>query len=430
MGHKSRITSALKRFSARTVRHPFWKNGSGNFSILFALSSPVLIGVAGLATEGGLWVYKHQTLQAAADGAALSAATRYGLNNTASLTTQANAIAATFGYPVGSMGTTVTISRPPTSGAYTANNKAIEVRITTSQPRLLSALYSSAPMTLAARAVALSASDGKGCVLALNGTASGSVTSQGTSDMILKGCSLYANSNNASAVVNGGSATMSVDSVNIVGGLSGGSGITTANGIHTNSTAADDPYATVNPPSFSGCNANASKIKTTVTLSPGVYCNGLTLNAGANVTLNPGIYYIDRGSLSVNGGATLTGTGVTIVLTSSNGANYADATINGGATVNLTAPTSGATEGIVIFGDRNMATGTAVKINGGAGQILGGAVYVPKGELSYAGGANTKTNCTQLIGDTVIFTGNSYLAIDCSAYDTKPIGTSLAKLVE
>ena len=72
------------------------------------------------------------------------------------------------------------------------------------------------------------------------------------------------------------------------------------------------------------------------TLNPGVYCNGMDIHAGSNVTLNPGIYYVDRGSLNVNGGATLTGTGATIVFTSSTGAGWATANINGGATVNLT----------------------------------------------------------------------------------------------
>jgi hypothetical protein len=41
-------------------------------------------------------------------------------------------------------------------------------------------------------------------------------------------------------------------------------------------------------------------------------------NSGsANVTLNPGIYYLDGGSLTVNAGTTLTGTGVTLVFTGS-----------------------------------------------------------------------------------------------------------------
>jgi hypothetical protein len=295
---------------------------------------------------------------------------------------------------------------------------------------LLSSIFATSAVTIRGRAVALPGNNGTGCVLALNGSASGAVTSKGTSDVGLTQCSVYDNSNSATALVNGGSATINAQAVNVVGNISGGSGITTTQGVNTGTSPAADPYASVTPPPFSGCNSNNLTVKDTETLDPGVYCNGLQLNAGANVTLNPGVYYIDRGSLQMNGGATLTGTGVTLVFTSSTGANYATATINGGASVSLTGPTSGPLSGIVIFGDRNMPTGTTFKFDGGAGQGFGGAVYLPKGALDYAGGSNVNTNCTQVIADTVTFTGNSQLAVNCSGYGTKDIGTSKAALVE
>jgi len=121
---------------------------------------------------------------------------------------------------------------------------------------------------------------------------------------------------------------------------------------------------------------------------------------------------------------------VTIIFTSSTGANYADATINGGATLAITAPTTGAPAGIALFGDRNMPTSTTFKFNGGDTQTIGGAVYLPKGTLQYAGGNNANTNCTQVIGDTVSFVGNSLLKINCSGSGTRPIGSSVAALVE
>ena len=92
------------------------------------------------------------------------------------------------------------------------------------------------------------------------------------------------------------------------------------------------------------------------------------MNAGANITLSPGVYYLDQGSLAVNGGATMSGTGVTLVFTSSTGSGYATANIDGGATLNLTAPSSGSTAGIVFFGDRNMPVGTSFTFEGGASQ--------------------------------------------------------------
>ena len=422
---KSGRSGVLRRLRA------FLRDTSGNYAIIGALISPVLIGAAGLATEGGLWYHTRQTLQGAADSAALSAAAQYGLNVTANLDYQADSVVATYGYVDGAAGTTVTVHRPASTGAYTGNSKSVEVIVTTTKARLLSSLFGRGNITITGRAVALPGSDGTGCVLSLNASAAGGVSSKGTSAVALSACSLYDNSNNASALINGGSATIDAESVNVVGNISGGSGITTANGVNLGVSAASDPYANVPEPAVGSCDYNNKTYKNTHTIDPGVYCNGIQLNAGAVVTMNPGVYIIDRGSLQIAGGATLTGTGVTIFFTSSTGSNYADARINGGAVVQLTAPNSGTYSGIAMFGDRDMPVGTSFKFNGGTDQVLDGAVYVPKGDIEYAGGANnSKVKCTQLIGDTISFVGNSTLKINCSDTPVKSIGASQASLVE
>ena len=136
-----------------------------------------------------------------------------------------------------------------------------------------------------------------------------------------------------------------------------------------------------------------------------------------------------KGDLTVNGGAKMTGTGVTIIFTSSTGANYPTASINGGAVISLTPPTIGPLTGVVMFGDRDMPVGTNFDFNGGASQYIGGAIYFPKGAVTFAGGAGTSASCTKLIADTVKFTGNSDFAIDCKAFGVKafgPMGVRLA----
>ena len=83
--------------------------------------------------------------------------------------------------------------------------------------------------------------------------------------------------------------------------------------------------------------------------------------------------------------------GTTIVLTSSTSSGYATANINGGATLNLTAPTTGATMGLAFFQDRNAPTaGTSANtFNGGGTQNIVGAIYFPNQGVTYAGGATT-----------------------------------------
>ena len=140
----------------------------------------------------------------------------------------------------------------------------------------------------------------------------------------------------------------------------------------------------------------------------------MTLNAGVTVTLRPGIYIFDQGLMKINGNATLNGTAVTLVFTSSTGTNYATATINGGAIVTLSAPTTGPTKGLVFYGDRGMPVGTVFKLNGGSSQIINGAIYAAQALVEFAGGSATSNACTQIVSDKITFTGNANFKIGCS----------------
>ncbi len=388
------------------------------------------MGVVGLGTDYGVWNYTHRVMQSAADSGAVSAATAYVNGNTSGLATQANAIASSYGFVNGTNDIVVTVNRPPKSGNYTTNPNAVEVIITQPQTGIFSAVLQSQTFDITARAVALGNGDGKGCVLALNGATSGASTTQGGTKVNLKSCSLYDNSSNASALTVGGSATLNALSVSVVGGISGQSGITTTQGTWTGVTAATDPYATIANPTPTGTTVTEPRFDGTQTLDPGIYKKGMKIVAGANITLNPGVYYIEDSDLDVAGGATLSGTGVTLVFTSSNGSKYAGATINGGANINLTAPTTGWNAGIVLFGDRNMPAGTNFTFSGGSTQSFTGALYLPKGAVKFAGGADSTAGCTQLVADTITFTGDSNFAIDCAGKGTKPLASANISLVE
>ena len=407
----------------------FRRDESGSYLVITAILLPVLTGLVGLGTDYGWWLLTRQKMQNAADAAVYSAAVAM-TNGGGNATTQAQGVASVLGFPNGSNGVVVSVNSPPTSGSHTGTTGAIEVVIQQPQARFFSAVMSSQSLTVKARAVAIPGSNGTGCVVALNKSVSGAITVQGTANIALTGCALYDDSTNSSALTLGGSSALSAQAVNVTGGISGLDKITSTGSIVTGASQIADPYASASSGSLSGCDYTNVTAKNTVTLNPGVYCKGLSLNAGANVTLNPGVYYFDQDSLSVNGGATLTGTGVTLVFTSSTGSNYANATINGGATVNLTAPTTGSLAGIVAFGDRNMTAGTSFKFNGGAAQIFKGALDLPNAAVQFAGGSNTSKACTQLVADTITFTGNSQFAINCTGVGTKPIGVAKATLVE
>jgi hypothetical protein len=94
-------------------------------------------------------------------------------------------------------------------------------------------------------------------------------------------------------------------------------------------------------PAYSGCGPDQLFGKEESHHRSRVYCGGMQFNANADVTFNPGVYIVDGGNFTVNGGGILQGSGVTIVFTSSTMSDWPTATINGGATINLTPPSTG-----------------------------------------------------------------------------------------
>jgi Flp pilus assembly protein TadG len=406
---------------ARWLRH-FSSNAEGNVVITFALTLVPIMGLAGAAVDYGRAGAVKASLQAAVDGTALALGKSASSLTLDQLNLQASQhVIALFKHS--------DAENIQVSALYSSEDRTTRISANAAMKTALMKNLGISLANVSARAAAGVTGGGKGCVLALSRTASSAIAAQGSTSIKLQGCSLHSNSGSGSSVNVGGSATIAALTVEAAGGISGASAITAPGGIFTGVYPVADPYSKLSVPYFSGCSANNLTAKTTVTLEPGVYCGGIQLNAGAVVTLNPGIYVIDRGNLLVNGGAVLKGAGVTLVFTSSTMNHWADASINGGAEVALTPPTSGPFAGVVIYGDRNIPVGTSFKLSGGASQYLGGAVYIPTGALAFAGGAAVSTGCTQLIGDTVSFDGNADLAIDCSSYGTKPFGPAGVRLL-
>ncbi|MBI1867280.1 MAG: hypothetical protein HYS06_03140 [Methylocystis sp.] len=419
--------------SSRNAFIRFQRDRSGSYAVIAALALPAVIGFVGLAAEAGQWFYTQQAILGAADAGAISAATAGG--SFATQQTEARGVAASYGYVDGQNGVTVTVNQPPKSGNYKTTQGAVEVIVAQPQSRLFSALFSSTPLSVSARAVAAAGvvGGGNGCVLALNKTKDKAIQNGSSSTVDLHSCNVYDNSSSGKALSLNGSAKLLAASVGVVGGIEGAGGIATTNGVTTGmKPPVADPYASVAPPSLSGCLKTGYKTSGTATLNPGVYCKGFELDNGAKVTLNSGVYYFDRDQFELKAGSTITGKpgGVTLVFTSSTGSDWAKAKVDKDASVNLTAPSSGATAGIVLFGDRNMPVGADFEFDGaGAPQSFGGAIYLPKAALKF-GHAGATGGCLQVIADTIEFTSNSHFEINCSGYGTTAFGSGKAALVE
>jgi hypothetical protein len=74
-----------------------------------------------------------------------------------------------------------------------------------------------------------------------------------------------------------------------------------------------------------------------------------------------------------------------------------------------------------MFEDPN-ASGN-LNINGASNTYFGGAIVAPSVAINFSGTgvSGNGHNCTQIIGDTVTFIGNSSVSSDCGGYGTAAI---------
>lgn len=403
---------------AGPARRPLRTSEGGSVIPMVAIAMPVLIGFAGMALEMGSWFAIHERMQNAADSAALAAGRAYVVNNSSDLTSQATATASSYNFTT-SNGTTVTVNRGPTSGAYAGNSSKIEVIIQQPQSRTFSAIFTGSTVMISARAVA-SINPTPVCLLALNGSASSALGMSGGAVVSAPSCDVRVNSSSGSALSASGSNTrLNAKDVYVTGSesLTGGATVTATGTNQSSAAAATDPYSGTTIPSFSGCNqTNYSKSGGTYTISPGVYCGGITISAGTSLTLDPGIYFLDQGSLTLSGNSTISCSACTIILTSSTGSNFGTVNISGGSIVSLTAPTMGDTANFAFMGDPRIAAGTTATFTGGSNQSITGVIYMPKNKIVFTGGTSGASDCTKIVADTFNFTGGSTFSGACSSY--------------
>lgn len=394
---------------------------SGSIAVQTILLMGVMIGFAALGIEITMLFAQERRMQAAADAAVVAAA-KPGLT-AAQSTTEAVALAGTYGFQNGQNTAKVTFNSPPTVGSYGAGAGEVIIE-RTFQPGLLSLFYNK-PIKVTVRSIAAQQSQSAGCLLALNTTAASSIVVRNNSAISNTSCELAANSSSSSALYVENKSNI-LGPIYVVGGMfrQNNTVVTGTPQVLNAGIPVSDPYAQVPLPLASGtCKSGA--VSGTQSLTAGYYCTGITLGNNANLTLAPGVYFIN-GSLSIGRNSTITGTGgVTLLFNSA-----PSFTIANGATVRLTAPLSGTTAGLAIATQRSV-TNTTFAINNNATIVIEGAVYLPGWTISISGQVNSAgANCTQLIADKLDLASNLSIKADCGAAAVKPIGRSQPALVQ
>lgn len=400
-----------------------WRNRRGNALVIFGAALPLVVGSAGLATDTIQWALWKRQLQRTADSAALAGV--YALTQDKSATAAADRDLAVNSH-VGIAFTSKSIEPPPTSGPYVGDATAVRVTLSIQKKLGFSGLFLASTPTITATATAKLVDQDKYCVVALKKT--GIALEIGGSADVRMGCGAISNSTHPtdSVDVDGGAHYFKADPVASAGGTP--AAINGVTDLDPWSPPLPDPfagkYSTTVPSGLNCTNSNhPSKVNANGSMKPGCY-NNFNISNGTTV-LSPGVYYLNNANLSLNGNQIVVGTGVTIVLT---GTSPGSITMNGNSALDLTAPTdstcgtfngtdSCAYKKMLLIQAANASADNANTINGNNLTALDGALYFPKGALTFTGSSSQSTKCAMVVGYTVSFTGNTNIQNDMDPAD-------------
>lgn len=409
-----------------------WRDRRGNALVIAGAALPMLVGAAGLATDTIQWTLWKRELQRAADSAAMAGVYAKALGDNAT-----NAVNADL---TRNNQTGISIKSGYPQIAFPANTPGLtnKVQVTLAvQKRLgFSSLFLSAAPTIVTSGTAAMIDVGNYCLVGLKKNGGPAITIGGSATANL-GCDSISNSqNNPAVAVNGSSYNFTSPTVAGVGNMP--STITGVTTVKPHAIAMPDPfegkYSTTIPSgmncqNFQQHSYNVGTGQSAVKhLTPGCY-TAFAPNGSDTYYMDPGVYYMDSTNFVLNGNDTLIGNGVTIVMTGTTPGNLQ---MNGTATVQLTAPVADdpatplvneATCGsfgtpavnscdyanMLFIQSANAAADNNNTLNGTAGSFFDGAMYFPKGSVSFNGTSGAMTKCAMVVAYTAVFSGTTNL---------------------
>jgi len=396
------------------IRHlrKLWKDRRGNALVIAGASLPFIVGAAGLATDTIQWVVWKRELQRAADSAAFA-----GVYATAQGATVSTAVSSDLSNN-NKTGITLLSGYPqiayPTSANWTSG---VQVTLAIRKELGFSSLFLSTAPTITTSATAAMVDDGIFCAGAFKKGGGAGISIGGSSSVNL-GCDAIANSNSTPAVsTNGGAYNFVAPVVAGVGTLP--SAITGVTKLKPHHVALKDPFEgkyPTTPPAT--CNM---QVKPNVfNMTAGCY-KDFKFTGNGTYTLAAGTYYLKNTDFDVAGGVTVKSSGgVTIILT---GDTPGSIKTNGNSTVQLAAPTTGTYKNMLFIQSGSATTDNTNEINGTNTSSYDGAMYFPKGNVTFSGNSGSMTKCVMVMAYTLTFTGNTNLQNNtsgCTAATTVP----------
>ena len=409
--------------------------------------SVLLIGVLGLAIDGGQMYAQRQMAQAAADSAAqagimsildgtnITSAHPFGTGTppiasspcitltdprTPCVYARYNGFGAT-------SADVVTLSYPSTVSGATLTSDTVPAFTVTVQRTLntgmIRVISGAATVNITAKAIAgLVGGVSTDCIYVLDPSASAAFTANNGADVVVNGCAIAVNSTSSSAAIL--SATVSAPELDLVGNCSCSGTYPT---VVPGQPPVADPFASL-PALTPGTCLFTSMYSppSNTTLSPGTYCGGITVSNGVSgVTFGAGNYIINGGGLTFGGGITTSGSNVMFYLTGTN-ANYGSVTIANGVNVTFSAPSSGPYLGVLFFQNRSITSSNNATFEGGATMQMTGSLYFPTTDVAFGNGSSVASYSTAIVAKQVSFVGGVNIKYDPTGLKTGLLSKAVA----
>ncbi|WP_109487800.1 pilus assembly protein TadG-related protein [Occallatibacter savannae] len=416
----------------------------GQVLVMTAFCMACLLGCLGLAVDVGVLFNARRQMQAAADAAAMAAATEAYYNGTSSanIKPRAYAAAAANGVDNSVTGNVVMVTVSPTlqPGSVVCTS-CVEVQLSKSSPTIFMATMSQwmfksnqwNGINVSAMAVAGWPGTSNNCIYLTGAALSSELTMHGGSSINAPGCGVYVNSNKSDAVDYNGNATLTTPSLAIVGNDNSGLPGPT---VTSYNAPVQSPPIPLNIPAMpsSGCTSTITATEITVSTtgsgkvtqsaasgssSNNVVCfsNAVTIDSGVTLSgvAGNGVLYVFQNGVTLSGSVSFgTGTaspsGCIYTCTSFSGEQSATLVLAGGklnqgnSDLSVFAPTSGTYNSIGLMVPTTNTTWSGscpaspvtpcmLIQRGSSNSTFDGIVYAPNAyiELQDAGGGAEAT---------------------------------------
>ena len=343
------------------------EDSRGATAIVFAVVLPLLMLAAVGSIDTAIVYHQHSTLQDAADAGAIAAAQELQIADIDDSTIKAvahNTIKAQLSEKVRELNVDLKVDQEAGT---------VEVRVDHRiMPPVISGVYGTKEERIYAQATARVTGTTRVCILALNESGAGAISLEKSARVTGNECAVFSNSVSENGLKAKGDVELIADLICSAGGYSGSKGYFDPEPT-TDCPPFPDPLADRAEPNVGGCLEKKLKISEDDSLSPGTYCGGLTISAGADVNLSPGIYVINGGNLDVSGG--LYGRGVGFYLTGGARFKFAKS-----SSIELYAPVDGPMAGLLFFEGRS-SSGGKHQIRSDDARVLEGTIYLANSSL-------------------------------------------------